>query len=103
MIFSNLFCLFNASIAIAIPLLIIIISFRYNKKMKINKAYRRKYKFIFSEIKADKQPEHLYFVLFIFRRYILIISLIAFPKKYFLQIWLTFITQTVFFGFIMHS
>jgi hypothetical protein len=62
--------------------MMVIISYRYNKNMKRNKAYRKKYKFIFSEIKADKHSANFYFVMFILRRYILIISLILFPKKY---------------------
>ena len=33
----------------------------------------------------------------------MVICLIAFPKKYFLQIYVTFITQTIYFGIILHS
>ena len=47
LIFSNVVCLFNATIAILIPILTMIITYRYNKKMKTDKPYRKKYKFIF--------------------------------------------------------
>ena len=84
LIFTNVVCLFNAIVSIGVLIAMIVITYRYNKIMKKNKDYRMKYKFIFEDLKADKQPAHLYFVLFIVRRYILVTCLIAFPKMYFL-------------------
>ena len=64
LVFANLWCIFNASIAIFFPIVTMIITYRYNKNVKIDKAYRKKYRFIFEEIKADKQPAHLMVILF---------------------------------------
>ena len=64
LVFANLCCIFNASVVIAFPIVTMIITYRYNKKVKIDKAYRKKYRFIFEDIKAEKQPAHLMVILF---------------------------------------
>lgn len=103
LVFANLWCLANAILTIVMPILTMIITYRYNKNMMIDNAYRKKYKFIFEEIKADKQPAHLMIILFIVRRYFLVSFLIAFPKKWYFQIVLTFLAQTVYLSYVIHS
>lgn len=83
LVFANLWCLANAAMTIVMPIVTMIITYRYNKIIKTDSTYKKKYRFIFGDIKADKQPAHLMIILFIMRRYLLVVCLVAFPKNWF--------------------
>ena len=100
---SSLFCIINFGILIVMPFITLYISLNYQKKYWTDKRYKRKYRFMFEEIEVKKLACCLYYVFFIMRRYIMVVSLIALPKNFLFQILLTVHASLIFLLYLLHS
>jgi hypothetical protein len=100
---ASLFCIINFGVLIIMPFVTLYISLNYQKKYWTDRRYKRRYRFMFQEIEVKKLVCCLYYVFFIMRRYIMVITLIALPKNFLFQIFLTVHASLIFLLYLTHS
>ena len=98
---NNVWALGNLGILIVMPFTVVYIAMQFHKKFDSDWSYRRKYDNIFSELKGRSKLSMLYFTFFTLRRYAIALYLIAMPDNFLFQIYLQFLSSSIFLAYIL--
>jgi hypothetical protein len=79
--FANLFMLLNFGVLVYLPFKTFGITRKYVKTYRTGYTYRRKYNWMFSELRASELWSALFHLCFICRRYVITICLVAMPMN----------------------
>lgn len=90
-------------VLVVMPVLTLHITLKFNRRYHIDSAYKEKYDWMFEDLRGEDRNSALYHLLFIFRRYIITICLVAMPSNTIFQIYLQVISSAVFLLYLIYT